>query len=420
MNENNIIEFPSSNEFSGDALTELLRIGSKRLIYQAIEAELSVLLNSYQHEQDERGHRRLVRNGYHPARKIQTGIGPVEVQVPRVRDRKDNTLKFTPSFLPPYLRRTKNIEELLPVLYLKGVSTGDFSEALSALLGKDAPGLSSGTISKLKEIWQEEYTQWASRSLEFKRYVYFWVDGIYLSTRLERENQCLLVIIGADEMGKKELVAVTDGGRECEISWKELLLDLKRRGLTVSPELAIGDGGLGFWKALPQVYPSTRKQRCWVHKSHNVLTYLPSSLQGKARIGLQNIWMAPSYVEAIKAFDAFIETYGAKYPKATDCLEKDRQALLAFYDFPAEHWIHLRTTNPIESMFATIRQRTDKTKGCLSRKTCLAMVFKLAKSAEKNWRKMTGANQIAQVIQGVKFKDGVKITDQNTTSGYAA
>jgi putative transposase len=377
MNDSNIVEFKNTNEFCGDALTELLRLGSKKLLHQAIEAEINELLSAYQHERDEHGHQRLVRNGYHPARHIQTSIGPIEVQVPRVRDRKDNAIKFTPSFLPPYLRRTKNIEELLPVLYLKGVSTGGFSEALEALLGKDAPGLSASTISKLKDVWQDEYEQWSQRSLAIKHYVYFWVDGIYLPTRLEQENQCLLVIIGADEMGKKELVAVTDGGRECEISWRELLLDLKKRGLTRGPELAIGDGALGFWKALSQVYPSTNKQRCWIHKSHNVMTYLPSSLQGKAKIGLQSIWMAPSRQEAEKAFNMFIETYQPKYPKATDCLEKDRQALLTFYDFPAEHWIHLRTTNPIESMFATIRQRTDKTKGCLSRKTCLAMVYKL-------------------------------------------
>ena len=305
-------------------------------------------------------------------------------------------------------RRAKSVEELLAWLYLKGISTGDFGEALAALLGPDAPGLSATTVTRLKTAWAEEYERWLRRDLSAKRYVYLWADGVYFSPRLEHDTQCLLVIIGADEIGNKDIVGLSDGYRESEQSWCELLLDLKRRGLTASPELATGDGALGFWKALREVYGTTREQRCWVHKTANVLNKLPKSVQGKAKGHLQDIWMAETRVDAENAFDFFLQAYSAKYPKAVECLVKDRDRLLTFYDFPAEHWKHVRTSNPIESTFATVRLRTIKTKGCLSRNTALAMVFKLLLSARRKWRRLNGSNHLAEVIQGVTFKDGIK------------
>jgi transposase-like protein len=301
-----------------------------------------------------------VRNGYKPARTIQTGIGDVPVKAPRVRDRAGE-LKFNSEILPAYLRRTRSVEELLPWLYLKGLSTGDFSTALAALLGQKAPGLSAATISRLKEVWKVEYERWSKRDLAGKEYVYLWVDGVHFGVRLEDASQCILVVIGANADGKKELLAMVDGYRESADSWKELLLDLKQRGLTVDPKLAVGDGGLGFWKALPQVFGTTRGQRCWVHKTANVLNKLPKSQQGKAKAALHEIWMAESRVDAERAFDLFLSSYEAKYPKATECLAKDRDPLLTFYDFPAEHWTHIRTTNPIESTFATVRLRRGNT-----------------------------------------------------------
>jgi transposase-like protein len=337
------------------------------------------------------------------------------VKAPRVEDRRvdeqGQRFHFTSSILPPYLRRTKSIEELIPWLYLKGISTGDFSEALAALLGKDAPGLSASTVVRLKEVWQTEFAAWNKRSLAGKRYVYFWVDGIYFNVRLEdteNQRQCLLVVMGTTPEGKKELVAVQDGYRESEQSWKELLLDLKARGLGHGPELAIGDGALGFWKAMRQVYGETREQRCWVHKTVNVLNGLPKGKQPKAKSMLHDIWMAETKAEAAKAFDLFLETFQAKYPKAAECLAKDRHALLTFYDFPAEHWVHIRTTNPIESTFATVRLRSAKTKGCGSRIACLTMVFKLTQSAEESWRSLNGSNLLPDVIQGVRFVDGLQ------------
>jgi transposase-like protein len=353
-----------------------------------------------------------VRHGYLPERQVQTGIGAVAVRRPRVRDRQPDAggghIRFTSAILPPYLRRAKSIEELLPWLYLKGISTGDFGEALAALLGPDAPGLSATTITRLKATWAEEYERWRRRDLSAKRYVYFWADGIYCQPRLDHDKQCLLVIIGADEIGNKDIVGLSDGYRESEQSWLELLLDLKRRGLTIAPQLAIGDGALGFWKALRQVYGQTREQRCWVHKTANVLNKLPKSLQAKAKSHLHDIWMAETKSEADNAFDFFVQAYGAKYDKAVDCLIKDRDHLLTFYDFPAEHWKHIRSTNPIESTFATVRLRTTKTKGCLSRQTALTMVFKLLLSARKKWRRLDGSNHLAEVIQGVPFIDGIR------------
>ena len=391
-----------------DALTEVLREGARTLLAQAIEAEVAEFLAGHADQRDAAGRTRLVRNGHLPERTVQTGIGAVTVKAPRVRDRAGQ-LRFASSILPPYLRRTKTMEELLPWLYLKGISTGGFSEALAALLGRDAPGLSAGTISRLKAVWQEEHVQWEKRSLVHKRYVYLWVDGIHFGVRMEAANQCILVVMGATADGKKELVALTDGFRESEQSWKDVLLDLKRRGLKHDPQLAIGDGALGFWKALPQVFSATRDQRCWVHKTANVLNKLPKHLQPKAKSDLHQIWMAETRDDAHRAFTTFVQTYEPKYPKATECLAKDQDALLAFYDFPAVHWIHLRTTNPIESTFATVRLRTVKSRGCGSRASILSTVFKLAQSAEQRWQKLRGAEMIAKVITGVQFRNGVEV-----------
>lgn len=395
-----------------DALTEVLRQGAQQLLTQAIETEVAAFLTQYQDVCDEAGRRRLVRNGYLPPRTIQTGLGDVSVKAPRVRDRT-GTLRFTSAILPPYLRRTKTIETLLPWLYLKGISTGDFGEALTALLGAQAPGLSAGTISRLKTVWQQDHARWERRELGHTSYVYLWVDGIHFGVRLEEASQCILVVIGATAEGKKELLALTDGFRESEESWKDVLLDLKRRGLTVDPRLAIGDGALGFWKALPQVFGNTRPQRCWGHKTVNVLNKLPKHLQANAKRALHQIWMASDREHASQAFAAFLTAYEPKYPKAAECLTKDKAALLAFYDFPAQHWHHIRTTNPIESTFATVRLRTAKTRGCVSRTSILSMVFKLAKSAESRWLKLRGTQQIAKLLQGAQFKNGVEVQKES-------
>ena len=391
-----------------DALTDVLRQGAHQLLAQAIESEVAEFLARHRETRDEAGRQRIVRNGHLPPRSIQTGIGAVPVKAPRVRDRAGE-IRFTSSILPPYLRRTKTLEELLPWLYLKGISTGEFGEALTALLGHDAPGLSAGTISRLKAAWQHDHARWERRDLGSTQYVYLWVDGIHFGVRLEEANQCILVVIGATAEGKKELLALTDGFRESEDSWKAVLLDVQRRGLTIDPRLAIGDGALGFWKALPQVYGHTRTQRCWVHKTVNVLNKLPKHLQPKAKRDLQQIWMASTREHAARACEAFLTAYAPKYPKAAECLAKDQQALLAFYDFPAEHWHHLRTTNPIESTFASVRLRTAKTRGCVSRTSILSRVFMLAKSAERRWLKLRGAELIPRILQGVQFKNGVAV-----------
>jgi len=404
------IEFPSTRTTSKDVLTDILRDGAQRLLAVAVVAEADRWIEERKEHVDEEGHRQVVRNGYLPERTIQTGVGPVNVKQPRVRDRRNEGAreKFTSAILPPYLRKTKSIEELLPWLYLKGVSTGDFSEALSALLGPDSPGLSATTITRLVSAWQEEHREWSKRSLEGKEYVYVWADGIYTNVRLEEDRVCMLVLMGATKDGKKELIAVASGFRESEQSWTELLLDLKARGLTIAPKLAIGDGALGFWAALRKIYPETQEQRCWVHKTANVLDKLPKRLQPTAKAKLHDVWMAATREDAIKAFDLFLATYGAKYPQACECLAKDREVLLTFYDFPAEHWGHLRTTNPIESTFATVRLRTKRTKGHGSGKAALAMVFKLAQAASKRWRALNGSEKIPEVIQGVRFVDGVR------------
>jgi transposase-like protein len=406
-----------------DVLTEVLRDGAQRLLGQAIEAEVQAWLESHRHIVDENSHRQVVGNGRMPARTIITGVGPVEVRQRRVHDRRivgvnnegesvdghgQPVERFSSKILPPYLRKTKSIEELIPWLYLKGVSTGDFTEALQALLGKEAAGLSAATITRLIGTWQKDFEAWNKRSLEGKQYVYFWVDGVHFNIRLEEDRQCILVVMGATAEGEKELIALADGFRESEQSWLQLLLDCKQRGLTVDPKLAVADGALGFWKALPQVYPTTREQRCWVHKTANVLDKMHKRVQGKAKEMLHAIWMAPTRADGCKAFDAFAEMFEAKYPAAVECLKKDREVLLTFYDFPAEHWIHIRTTNPIESTFATVRLRHRKTKGSGSRVACLTMVFKLMESASKTWRALNGSALVREVIAGVQFADGVK------------
>ena len=406
MNDDNVVELRKPAETVEDALVCVLRRGAQELLARAVEEEAKIFLESYAELVGEKGQRQVVRNGYLPERSIQTGIGSIPVKVPRVRDRSGSGIQYTSRLVPRYLRKTKNIEELLPVLYLKGISTGDFEGALTSLVGPEAVGFSSTTISRLKQGWQGEYEAWKKQDLSKKRYVYFWVDGVYLEARME-EKQCILVIIGADEFGNKEIVAVADGYRECEQSWTEVLLDLKKRGLARGPRLAVGDGALGFWKALHKVYGETRQQRCWVHKTANILSKLPKTKQAKAKQHLHDIWMNETKEGAEKAFDFFVETYELKFPKAAECLAKDRATLLAFYDFPAEHWRHIRTTNPIESTFATVKLRTAKTRGCLSRKTAFTMVFKLLESAQKRWKKLRGPNRVAEVIRGVDFVNGI-------------
>jgi putative transposase len=424
VSSDNVVKLIQPGAFS-DQLTEVLRNGARALLAQAVEAEVGDFLAKYADLKTEEGHQRVVRHGHLPEREVMTGIGPVTVHQPRVRDREvaagdPGRIRFSPSILPPYMRRTKSIETLLPILYLKGISTGDFSEALAVLLGKDAAGLSASAIGRLKEGWQDDHAVWAKRDLSARRYVYIWADGIHLQARLEDEKQCILVIIGATPEGKKELVGFTDGARESAQDWRELLVDLKRRGLAIAPKLAVADGALGFWKALGEVWPTTQEQRCWVHKTANILNKLPKSQQPKAKRLLQDIWMAETKAAAVTAFDAFIESYALKYEKAADCLQKDRETLLAFYDFPAEHWKHLRTSNPIESTFATVRHRTIRAKGCLSNKTALAMVFKLVEGAQKSWRRLDGHTQLPKLILGVKFADGLEVIAKPITPQTAS
>jgi putative transposase len=421
VTDTNVIKLAQPGTFT-DSLTEILRNGAHALLAQAVELEVTDFIGRYADLKTAAGRQRLVRHGHLPKREIMTGIGPVAVRQPRVRDREPSEgerIRFSSGILPPYVRRTKSLEVLIPILYLKGISTGDFEEALGALLGKDAGGLSASTIGRLKEAWADEHARWLDRDLSGKRYVYFWVDGIYVQARLEDDAQCLLVIIGATAEGKKELVGLADGIRESAQSWKELLLDLKRRGLTIGPQLAVADGALGFWKAIDQVWPKTYAQRCWVHKTTNVLNKLPKSLQAKAKRALQDIWMAETRQDAEAAFDGFIECYGLKYEKAVECLSEDRVPLLAFYDFPAEHWKHLRTTNPIESTFATVRHRTIRSRGCLSNKTALAMIFKLAQAAEKSWHRLRGYDQLPKVICGVMFNNGIEVVRSRAQTAAA-
>jgi len=410
MGNNSVTELKKPDSFVDDPITDILRQGARKLLSQALEAEVEFFLSQYGDLKDDAGRQRMVRNGYLPEREIQSGIGPVPVKAPRVRDRHADAsqrISFSSLILPPYLRRTRSMEELIPWLYLKGVSTGDFSDALAALVGPGAPGLSPATVSRLKMTWQQDLELWQKRDLSDRQYVYFWADGIYCNVRMD-DKQCLLVIIGARKDGVKELVALEGGFRESELSWKQLLLDLKGRGLKIAPQLAVGDGALGFWKALAKVYGNTRWQRCWVHKTANVLNKLPKSLQAKAKAKLHQIWMAAEKDEAQRHFDEFVDVYAAKYPKATECLEKDRDQLLTFYDFPAEHWRHIRTTNPIESTFATVRLRTDKIRGCFSAQTVITMAFKLCECAQKRWVRLNNPQHLAEVIRGVKFVNGIE------------
>jgi transposase-like protein len=391
------------------SLDEVLREGARRMLQEAIEVEVADYVDQHQAERAAgSGQRLVVRNGRLPAREILSSLGPIPIEQPRVRDRREG-MKFTSAILPPYLRRAPSLEALIPTLYLKGVSTNDFPEALSAILGEGAKGLSASTIVRVKESWEKEYEAWQSRDLTGKRYVYFWADGIYFNVRLSEERPCVLVIVGALPDGTKELVALVDGERESALSWKALLLDLKRRGLEEGPEVSVGDGALGFWAALEEVFPKSRRQRCWVHKTANVLDKMPKSLQPGAKTMLHQMYLAATKQEALKVYGDFLKLYGAKCPKACQCLEKDQEDLFTFYDFPAEHWGHLRTTNPIESSFATVRHRHRQTKGNGSRLATLTMVHKLAIEAQNHWRKLNGCELLTKVIGGVRFEDGVEV-----------
>ena len=413
MNENStVVRFPQP-EVVDDPLTEVLRAGARRLLAQAIEAEAEAFLAGMADWRLADGRARFVRHGHGPERTIQSGIGSVAVQRVKVRDRApaegERRVRFTSRILPRWARRTRSLDALLPVLYLRGVSTGDFQEALAALLGKEAPNLSPSVVARLKSDWQGEYERWQQRDLSARRYVYIWADGVYLQARMEPQAECMLVISGATPEGKKELVGFQVGTRESAQSWHELLVGLKARGLAMAPELAVGDGALGFWRALEEAFPSVRHQRCWVHKAANVLNKLPKSLQANARQDLREIWLAPDRATAEAALATFAAKYAPKYDRAVACLVKDREALLTFFDFPAEHWDHLRSSNPIESVFATVRHRTVRTKGALSQETARLMVFKLVIAAARSWRRLKGENQLPKVIEGVTFKDGVEV-----------
>ncbi|WP_334109229.1 IS256 family transposase [Methylobacillus sp.] len=412
MSKSNLHALSQPEVVSNDPLHELIRQGARDLIAHAVETELESLLKQYADVKTPDGRRAVVRNGHLPKRTIQTGVGDVEVQVPKVRDRNGSGIRFNSQLLPPYLKRAQSLDELIPWLYLRGVSSGDFQEALSALVGEQANGLSANTVSRLKAKWLDEHKDWRRRDLSQKRYVYWWADGVYSNVRLD-DRLCLLVVIGVTEHGHKELVAVEDGHRESEASWRELLTDLRERGLEPSPKLAVGDGALGFWKALSKVFPDTRHQRCWVHKTANVLDKLPKSVQPKVKSALHEIYLAETRDSAHKAFDSTLRRFRDKYPKAMENLEKDRDELLAFYDFPAIHWIHLRTTNPIESTFATVRLRTKRSRSCGNRDTTLSMVFKLLQSAQKRWKRIKGFDQLKLVVDNVQFQDGIEVEDQS-------
>jgi len=409
MNKNNVIEL-SGRAQDADLLTEMLKTGAQRLIQEAVEVEVQALLAQYSDLRTATGHAGVVRNGYLPERDLQTSLGPVTVKIPKVRSKTGKPVSFQSALVPPYIRKTRTLEAALPWLYLKGVSSGEMGEALKVLVGPQAKGLSASTVSRLKQVWGEQYHQWRRDSLDKDRWVYIWADGIYSGLRGEQEKLCALVVIGVDERGQKRFLAIEDGVRESTQSWREVLLKLKSRGMNI-PELGVGDGALGFWAALDEIYPETRHQRCWVHKTRNVLNCLPKSGQPKAKQALHEIWQAGTKADAESAFDLFIKTYEPKYPKATVCLQKDREELMAFFDFPAQHWQSIRTSNPIESTFATIRHRTKRSKGCLTRDGMLHMMFKLSECAEKNWRRLRGFRDLAKVITGIKFKDGIEVTE---------
>jgi len=408
MSKNNVVSLSGRETFS-DTVTDLLKTGAQKLLQQAIEAELQQFMQQFEGRRLEDGRAGVVRNGYQPERDLQTGIGPVSVKVPKVRARDGEPVTFRSALVPPYVRKTKSLEAALPWLYLKGVSTGEMESALEVLVGPEAKGLSASTVARLKQQWADEYDDWCKEGLGNKRWVYLWVDGIHSGVRAEDAKLCALTVIGVDELGNKQLLAIEDGYRESTQSWREVLLKLQARGLD-APELAIGDGALGFWAALDEIYPGTKHQRCWVHKTANVLNKLPKSSQPKAKEALHEIWMAETRENAEAAFDLFVSTYEDKYPGAVQCLLKDQDSLLSFYDFPAKHWKSIRSTNPIESSFATIRHRTKRSKGCLSRTGMLHMMFKLGQCAQKRWNRLRGFDQLAKVIEGVKFRDGIEVT----------
>ena len=415
MNENsNIVRLRQQGEID-DPLTDILRSGARQLLAQAVEMEAEVFLAAMKDLKLPDGRDRLVRHGHGPVRAIQTGIGSVDISRVKIRDRgaasEGERIRFTSAILPRWARRSKSLDALLPVLYLRGVSTGDFQEALAALLGKDAPNLSPSVISRLTAEWQADFDRWQKRDLAARRYVYIWADGVYLQARMEDNAECMLVLIGATPEGKKELVGFQVGVRESAQSWRELLVEVKRRGLESAPEIAVGDGALGFWKALDEIFPGTKHQRCWVHKTANVLNKVALSVQPGMKKDLREVWLSPNRAAAETAIEVFAEKYGAKYPKVVECLRKDRQTLLAFYDFPAEHWDHLRTSNPIESVFSTVRHRTVRTKGSLSSATAKLMVFKLIMEAAKTWRRLNGEKQLPKVIEGVRFQDGIEVIE---------
>ena len=408
MTKNNVLEFAGRDAIP-DALTALLRSGAQLLINQAVEAELQELLSQHSGRRTEDGNAVEVRNGHFPERELQTGLGPVTVKIPKVRARTGEPVTFRSALVPPYVRKTRSLEAALPWLYLKGVSSGEMDEALKVLIGPEAKGLSASTVSRLKQIWGQEYQSWRDSPLDKDRWVYVWADGVYSGLRGEQMKLCALVVIGVNERGEKHFLAIEDGMRESTQSWREVLLKLKSRGMN-GPELAIGDGAMGFWAALEEAYPETRQQRCWMHKTMNVLNCLPKSAQTKAKDSLHDIWQAETKADAEKAFDLFVKMYEPKYPKAAICLQKDRDEMMAFYDFPAQHWQSIRTSNPIESTFGTIRHRTKRSKGCLSRDGMLHMMFKLGQCAEKKWRRLRGFDYLTKVMTGVKFKDGIEVT----------
>jgi transposase-like protein len=408
MKKNNVIELKGRDALT-DPVSELLISGARQLIKQAIEAELQGFMGQYSDQQTEDGKAAVVRNGYLPERELQTALGPVPIKIPKVRSRTGEPITFRSALVPPYVRKTKSLEAALPWLYLKGISSGEMGDALKVLVGPEAKGLSAGTVSRLKQVWAQEYQDWCQGRLDKDRWVYLWADGVYSGLRGEQAKLCALVVIGVNAQGKKHFLAIEDGVRESTQSWREVLLNLKSRGMNV-PRLAVGDGAMGFWAALEEVYPETRQQRCWMHKTLNVLNCLPKSSQPKAKQALHNIWQAETKVEAENAFDLFIKTYESKYPKATLCLQKDHEELMAFYDFPAKHWQSIRTSNPIESTFGTIRHRTKRAKGCLTRDGMLHMMFKLSQCAENKWRKLRGFDDLAKVVTGTKFKDGLEVT----------
>ncbi len=415
MSKNNVVELAGRDEMI-DPLTELLRTGAQQLICRAVEAELQELLAEHAERRVMDGRAGVVRNGYLPERELQTGLGPVTVRIPKVRSQTGRPVTFRSARVPPYVRKTRTLEAALPWLYLKGISSGEMGEALKVLVGPQATGLSASTVSRLKQVWAQEYRSGCEERLDKDRWVYGWADGVYSGLRGEQDKLCALVVIGVNARGEKHFLAIEDGVRESTQSWREVLLKLKSRGMNV-PKLAIGDGAMGFWAALEEIYPQTRQQRCWMHKTMNVLNGLPKSAQRKAKQARHAIWQAETQVEAEKAFDLFIKTYEPKYPKAAICLQKDHEELMAFYDFPARHWQSIRTSNPIESTFGTIRHRTKRCKGCLSRDGMLHMMFKLGQCAEKKWRRLRGFDTLAKVITGIQFKDGIEvITDDQVAA----